>query len=243
MECLEDYPRRCFVLTPSILSKLWDDCPRCFWLRVRKGVLRPQRRPPPAWVQYRQKLSAHLSGASTHEIDPTLPQGRCLAANVCARSKRIWLPGCDAPCILAGRISHLIRFDEGGWGLLECATADPGLIQLPNVSRRLHALAWALEQPSARSPKLSPIMRMGLMCFNPVRIRPVERGRLHAAQLMMSWIEIQRHDAAFVRFLKDVVEALFCPVAPKGAIECPYCRYVALRNDFEASYRHDGLPF
>jgi len=70
---------------------------------------------------------------------------------------------------------------------------------------------------------LEPISRLGLLVFQPnIFCNQVETALLAGG---LSWIEIQRNDAAFLQFLGEVVDVLGEPNAPGGNPSCQWCGY------------------
>jgi hypothetical protein len=226
----------CYKLTPSMLTYLWDNCPRCFWMLARQGLYRPQMPMPSVFSKYHRMLSRYFIGQDTALLSPSLPPGRCLATEARVKSEPLWLPGCDEACYLLGRLDHLIRFDDGSWGVVDYKTIEPGAAQVARYRRQLHAYAWALERAAPDGLHLKPVTRLGLLCLDPVRLTRLAPGEEALVALRPQWIEIERNDAAFERFLGQVLRLIAEPEAPASSPQCPCCAYFARRQEISLAY-------
>ncbi|MFQ5990417.1 MAG: hypothetical protein ACE5K9_10925 [Candidatus Methylomirabilales bacterium] len=81
-----------------------------------------------------------------------------------------------------------------------------------------------MEESAPGRPAVSPVSRLALLVFEPEAFTPREKqfGTLHGA---LRWIEIPRHDGAFLDFLAEVLYVLEQPSPPEGAPSCEWCRY------------------
>ena len=68
---------RCWKLSPSDLTFLWDECARCFYLKNVHGVARPRGIMPAIFNQIDAKMKACYLNSRTEEISPALPADRC----------------------------------------------------------------------------------------------------------------------------------------------------------------------
>jgi len=84
---------RCFKLTPSMLTFLWDDCKRCFWLQARERIYRPRTPFPSVFTKYHEILQQHFEGRRPSSISPTLPRGRIYSSEAWVKSAPLDLPG------------------------------------------------------------------------------------------------------------------------------------------------------
>ena len=62
-------------LSPSDLTFLWDECPRCFYLKVVHGFNRPSAPFPKIFGRIDKLMKDYFAGKSTAEISPLLPAG------------------------------------------------------------------------------------------------------------------------------------------------------------------------
>jgi hypothetical protein len=90
-------------------------------------------------------------------------------------------------------------------------------------ARQLHAYACALENLADGALCLKPISRLGLLVFEPNEFARRNGNCLLSGGLQ--WIDVPRHDAAFLKFLGEVVQVLEQPEAPGGNPSCSWCGY------------------
>ncbi len=228
-----DSRSRPFKLTPSMLTFLWDDCPHCFWRQVHLGMRRPEMMLPSVFTTYHKILQDHFTGRCSSAISPDLPPGRCAAAEAWVQSEVLRLPGCVHTCALHGRLDHLIRFDDGSWGIVDYKTTQLGADHAAKYARQLHAYAWALERAARGQLHLSPVTRLGLLCLEPEAMLSFAPGEQAVVSLRPKWIDIPRDDAAFEQFLAQVVRVLARPEPPVPSPGCTVCAYHARRREME----------
>jgi hypothetical protein len=221
---------RCWKLSPSDLTFLWDECPRCFYLKQVRGIARPRGIMPAIFNQIDAKMKACYLNSRTDAISPELPRGVIAFDERWVESSPIALPGRESAVVLRGKFDAAARFDDDTFGLLDFKTSSPRPESLQRYSRQLHAYALAVENPAPRAFALGTVSKLGLLVFEPDRF--VQRhgkadgidgyfgGALH-------WIDIPRNDAAFLQFLDRVVAVLEQPAPPAPSHACGYCAYLA----------------
>jgi hypothetical protein len=160
-------------------------------------------------------LSRVVSGA---------PQGRLLFGERWVRSRIISFPGCTSTCFISGKFDLLADLGTGDYAVPDIKMSkikDPYLVK---YGRQLHSYAYALENARSGSLSITPIRRLGLIVFEPDEFARVEAGdgSLRGA---INWVEVQRDDVAFMKFLATVVSMLENPVPPEASPECSWCGY------------------
>jgi hypothetical protein len=98
---------------------------------------------------------------------------------------------------------------------------DPNLVK---YGRQLHSYAYALEHARPGSPSLNTVERLGLIVFEPDSFNNPQpgTGSLTGA---VNWVEIPRDDAAYLKFLSELVSMLEEPCPPEASPNCNWCMY------------------
>lgn len=211
-------------LSPSDLVFLWEECPRCFYLKVRGLLRRPRTPMPKIFTTIDITMKAYLQGQRTEGLAIGMPRGTFEHAERWVESAPVAIPSCSSTCYFRGRFDNIIRLDPGGHGLVDLKTCHRRDEHIPLYGRQLHAYAWCLEHPASGAFRLSPIERMGLLVFEPdiffkgVFWSGTLSGRLY-------WVELPRNDRGFLDFLAEVANLLDRPTAPDPGLDCPWCRY------------------
>lgn len=226
-------PHAPFKLSPSMLTFLWDGCKRCFWLKARHGMHQPWMPFPSVFNRYHDLVQRYFLGRSPSTLHASLPPGQCLSRETWVQSVPLDLPGAPAPVYFKGRVDHLMRFDDGTWGLIDYKTTEIDQRKARKYARQLHAYAWALEKAAPGEVCLAPVTRMGLLCLEPSTLLTFTRGETATVELRPAWIEIDRDDAAFERFLSRVVQVIADQHPPKPSTGCSCCKYFRQRAHLE----------
>jgi len=222
-----------YKLSPSDLTFLWDECKRCFYLKVVHKFARPAVPFPSIFNKIDSLMKKYYQGKHTDKITPELPSGIILPDNAWVQSQPIPLPGHLAQCYLTGKFDTVVQFDDGTFGVIDFKTSTPQAAHVAFYSRQLRAYAYALEHPAPGKYSLSPISRLGLLVVEPNAIQ--EAPNDHVAYLgKVTWMEIPVDEATFLAFLDEVLTVLELPEPPEASEDCAWCQY-------RAAARHNGL--
>ena len=217
-------PSLIWKLSPSDLTFLWDECPRCFYLKVVHKFPRPATAFPSIFSRIDSLMKRFFEGRSTAEFTPELPPGVVKFGGLAVESAPLHLPGHVDGCVLAGRFDSVLEFADGGYAVVDFKTTTPKPGQVAFYSRQLHAYAWALEHPAAGKLGLSPVTRLGLFSLD---LDELERHTPDRLRLLgpVQWQECPRDEAGFLAFLGQVLSLLEQPEPPAPAEKCGFCKY------------------
>jgi hypothetical protein len=220
----KETPMSNFKLSPSDFAFLWEECKRCFYLKVVQGFPRPPSIFPRIFMVIDSKMNACFDGVRAEGIAAGVPSGVVAYGQKWVQSQPIAAPDSPSTCFIRGRFDTVVAFDDGTYGVIDFKTTGSGAAHLAIYSRQLHAYAYALENPALGKFALGPISRLGLLVFRPHDF--VNQGG-DAASLegSMRWIEIPRDDDAFLQFIGQVISVLEQPEPPESAPSCRWCQY------------------
>ena len=217
-----------WALSPSDFAFLWDDCPRCFYLKVARRQPRPRSPFPSVFGRIDRAMKEHYLGQRAETVAEGMPAGIIGGGDRWVKSAPLLLPGGSSTCLIRGRVDVLIDCDGGTKSIVDFKTTVPKLDHIATYGRQLHAYIMALEHPSAGRPET--VSSLGLLCFLPDTYE-AEGGR---AGLFggVQWIEVARDNLGFAEFLGEVVDVLDDPEPPPAAADCMWCE---LREPFRAA--------
>jgi hypothetical protein len=213
-----------FKLSPSDLTFLWDECPRCFYLKIAKGFNRPATAFPSIFSKIDRLMKDFFTDKPTSEITYDLPAGRVKFGEKWVFSLPISFPGKSTQVYIRGKFDTLVEFEDGTYGVIDFKTSEPKPSHVQFYGRQLHAYAYALEQAAPGKLKFGPISRLGLLVVAPAQmIRTQEGGIAYVGEV--TWLEVPRNDALFLDFLTKVVSLLELPEPPAAHPKCGFCNY------------------
>ncbi len=219
-----------FRLSPSDLTFLWDECKRCFYLKVAAEFPRPAAAFPSIFGKIDGLMKHYFEGKDTAEISPTLPAGFVMHGEKWVQSLPVTFSGRTAECYLRGKFDTVLQFRDGSYGVVDFKTSSPKPSHLAFYGRQLHAYAYALEHAAPGKYALSPITRLGLLVVEPNAIEKTPSGAIAYAG-SLTWQEIPYDEAGFLRFLDEVLSVLEKPEPPEAAESCPWCQYRQAARD------------
>jgi CRISPR/Cas system-associated exonuclease Cas4 (RecB family) len=218
-----------YKLSPSDLTFGYEGCKRCFYLKVVNGIAQPSTPLPSIFSKIAGLLKNHYTGKHTSELHVALPPGTISYGEKYVRSQIIQSPYHDATCYISGRFDIVVSFEDGSYGVIDFKTGNPSRESADLYSRQLHAYAYALEHPDPRALALSPITKLGLLYFYPDRVYQQNIERL-SYEAEITWIEIEKREEGFLRFIEEVLDVLELPEAPEHSPNCQWCNYIGKLN-------------
>lgn len=211
-------------LAPSDLTFTWDECQRCFWLKVRGVLRRPSSPFPKVFGRLDRQTKALYLDKSAQQLAPELPPGQVVTGGLSVRSSPLLIPGHETAIQIAGRIDTGLAFDDGSYGIIDFKLSTPNPAHVPFYARQLHAYMAAAESPAPGALKLSPISKLGLVVVEPERM--VELDDAVAYRCAKHFLPIERDDDMFAAFLVEVLTVLERPEPPEPSPGCSYCTYL-----------------
>ncbi len=215
-----------FKLSPSDLTFLWDECPRCFYLKVVLGLPRPAMAFPKIFSNIDLLMKKMFDGKSTSEFSPDLPPGHVLFGGKWVESTPINSPDKKVSCYIKGIFDSVVEFDDGSYAVIDFKTSEPNPHHVEFYGRQLSAYAYALEHAAAGKLALAPITRLGLLCVEPIDIDRDDRGRIRYAG-EVTWMPVPKDEAGFLAFIDRVLQVLALPEPPPASEKCGFCKYRA----------------
>ena len=226
-----------FKLAPSDLTFLWDDCKRCFYLKVRRRIRRPRMPFPSVFSTYHELLQGYAEGQCPSALTGALPPGEVESGERWVQSAPLTVPDRPERFFIRGRVDQLACFRDGTYGLIDYKTTDRSAANADKYARQLHAYAWALERPVCPAERCAPVSRMGLLCLHPAEVKALHADDELVARLRPRWVEIERDDDAFAAFLAKALAVLAREEAPPPAEECSCCQYHRRMQRFSSKQR------
>ena len=211
-------------LSPSDLTFLWDECPRCFYLKVRGQLAQPQRPMAAIYNRIDRAMKLYFRGRLATEVYPGLPEGVVEFDDRWVESAPYTSPASGHGCYIRGRFDSVICFADGSYAVIDFKTSEPRPEHVPFYGRQLHAYAYAMEHPAPGGLPLGPVTRLGLVCVEPDALERGDDGRL-AFLAKATWLEVPRDDAAFLAFLEEALALLAGDEPPPADPSCAWCRY------------------
>ena len=215
-----------YKLSPSDFTFLYEGCKQCYYLKVVHNIPRPSIPLPSIFSKIAGLLKSYYNGKHTQELHAKLPPGVVNYGEKYVESKTIRLPGHDATCFIRGRFDIVVEFEDKTYGVIDFKTGNPNDEYLDLYSRQLRAYAYALEHPAPGALSLSPITKMGLLYFYPLKISQPSIGWL-SYDAEIHWIEISKNEQELLEFVGEVLGVLESPEPPNPSSDCQWCSYIS----------------
>jgi hypothetical protein len=211
-------------LSPSDLTFLWNECRRCFYLKVAGDLPRPRQPMPAIFLQIDRLMTAFFQDQPTSALSQGLPAGVVSHGQKWVESRPVTFPHHSHGCYLRGRLDTILAFDDGSYAVVDYKTSRPRPYHVSFYGRQLHAYAYALEHAAAGKLHLTPVSRLGLLVFEPSALDRISGGQLGYLG-DVTWLEVGKDYDRFLAFLDEVLTVLERPTPPAGKEGCPWCAY------------------
>ena len=211
-------------LSPSDFAFLWQECKRCFYLKVVRNFGRPRSGMPGIFSVIDSRMKDCFQGERTERIVEGLPPGTVAFGEKWVQSAPIEIPGRDSTIYIKGKFDTIIRFDDDTYGVVDFKTSAPKKTSIFMYARQLHAYAYALENAAPGKFALSPVTKLGLLVYQPDEFANLGGGSA-SLKGALTWWEIKRDDAAFMKFLGDIHKVLELEEPPEPNENCLFCQY------------------
>lgn len=213
-----------YKLSPSDLTFLWDECPRCFYLKVVHGFNRPFSPFPSIFNKIDKLMKDHFNGHPSDQVSPELPEGRIEAGERWVESEPIEIHGINASAFIRGKFDAIIAFNSGSYAVIDFKTSDPRPEHVAFYGRQLHAYAYALEHPGINKLRLSPVTHLGLLSVAPAAMEINEQEMVSYIG-KITWQPVPIDYGGFMQFMGEVLTVLAAEQPPAPNPKCGYCEY------------------
>jgi hypothetical protein len=213
-----------YKLSPSDLTFLWDECQRCFYLKVVRNFNRPGMPFPKIFTRIDRLMKDFFYQLPANEISPQLPPGQVAFSDKWVYSAPITFPHRSASCHIRGIFDTVLQFDDQSYAVVDFKTTQPKAEHIEFYSRQLHAYSYALENPHPGKLSLHPVKTLGLLCVEPVEMNRTPQGNL-AYEGQVTWLDCPKDEGSFLAFIDLVLAVLDQPQPPPASPNCSFCSY------------------
>ena len=214
-----------FKLSPSDFGFLYDECKRCFYLKVKHNFNRPRSIMPSIFIKIDGIMKDYFEGKSPKDITAELPDGKVEFGDRWIQSKPFLDKKTGNRCFIKGKTDTVLGFNDNTYGVVDFKTSNVKDGNVEKYSRQLHAYSLALENAEPGKPSLKPISRIGLFVVEPNLFLKNEDNE-YLFKNIVRWQEIPRNDISFFDFLREVMSLLSQDKIPEAGPYCSHCEYI-----------------
>lgn len=215
---------RSWKLSPSDFAFLWEDCKRCFYLKVAQDFPPPKSIMAAIFTIIDNRMKDCFQGKRLEKMVSGFSPGIVEHGEKWVESHPISFPNKKSTCYIKGKFDTIVKFDDGTYGVIDFKTSQRKAEHIPLYSRQLHAYAYALENPAPGAFSVKPISKLGLLIYEPNKFMV---NNMNSAVLNggLSWLEIPRDNNKFLTFVESVIGVLEKQEPPGGTPSCKWCQY------------------
>ncbi len=230
-------PVRNVIVNPTDLVFLWDDCRRCFALKLLYDIRRPSVFDDETYSLADAAMKRAFADALAVDLGVG-PVFQVLSQGVRVRSAAVEFPDLDLSMRIEGVYDALVATEHGEIAVVDYKTTRADEFTLRRYWRQLAAYAFALENPSEGSPTSVDVE--AILAYRPDAFA-YRTGGLSGLYGRTAWIELPRNPARFLLLLQEVAETIAVCV-PYASSRCRYCAYRAATRYVDSAGYPNGLP-
>ena len=215
---------KAYKLSPSDFGFLWDECRRCFYLKVVRDFPRPSAPFPKIFNAIDEAMKTCFMKIPSEQWATGVPAGKFHKADGWVQSKAIKFDGRKSSIYIKGIFDTVIELADGGFGVVDFKTSTVSASSAVKYGRQLHAYAFALGRPAPNELAIEPVTSLGLLVYQPNSFK-TDGGAAAELGGKLAWLGIPKDDDKFVRFLDEVVSVLDLDEPPPAGPSCPYCKH------------------
>jgi hypothetical protein len=216
-----------FILSPSDFAFGFDQCKKCYFNKiVNKLVLRTGF--PSVFSKFDRCQKHYYSDKSAKLISEDLDEGtiHTKGSDKLMVSKTLY-DNKKRPFILRGKLdAYIHHYTNNFYSVIDFKTTDMKNEKAHMYSNQLHSYALMLENPS-KNDVIAPVKRLGLFCFNPEK-QTDHSDNSSNYKLETKWIEIERDDTKFYRYVTSILDLLHGKVKAESNPSCTTCNFINL---------------
>ncbi len=218
------------VLAPSELDYKAKKCHRCFYLEKNKKIA-TKAFPPPVFSRFDVVQQAYYKDKNTSDLTKELPEGRImnkdeLPGRVVSETLK---DNKGRNFILGGRPDIVIKFDQGGYGIIDFKTTKISEDKSENYKHQLEAYAQIFSKPGAtkskKTPLLNPITHMGILQFDPSDIQSHDETSCDM-RMNISFSPLKRDEKDFFENITQIIDIINQSDVPDFTEDCNDCQFV-----------------
>jgi hypothetical protein len=205
-----------YKLSPSDFAYLYQECKKCFYLKIKGDIARPWAPFPGVFTTINGLLQGGLVGNDLKDLSKDLPKGKVIHQEGFVDSAVV--PGTSV--FIKGKYDLLVKNPDGTYTVVDLKITKPDEEKIENYQTQLWAYKYALENSKSGDPL--KVTKLALLIFYPEEVE-YEDG---AAEIKFppKWFEVPIDDKAFVKFMKEIDDLLKGPL-PEADPECDWCKY------------------
>ncbi len=205
-----------YKLSPSDFAYLYEECKCCYYLKIKRGVQRPQLPFPGVFSALNTRLQGTLVGKNLKELSELLPEGLVESQEGFIESE----PVAGTNLFIKGKYDLLVKQADGTYLIVDFKISNPTEEKIAKYRTQLQAYHYAFEHPAKDEAK--QITKLGLIVMYPDRVK-FAKGEAFLS-FPPKWLEIEIKKDNFISFVQDIQKLLDGPV-PAEDPNCKWCEY------------------
>ena len=217
-----------YYVSPSDITFLWSDCPRCFYRKVAQKIERPRGVFPAVFNRIDQAMKSCFLNRNMREFSEDYPDAVFKYPGQWVQSKPVKVAGHDIEIVFRGRVDGVLEYTELGengkpiMGVPDFKTTEANDDTLAMYGLALHTYAYCLENAADGEFGAENVEKLGLVVFEPTTFEQTlgSEPMLNGNHI---WVEFEKDMDAFKKWMGSLAKVLVSDTPPNATEKCSYC--------------------
>jgi hypothetical protein len=218
-----------YYISPSDVTFLWSDCPRCFYLKVTQGIRRPNT-PMPQIFNHIDRLMKNLYvNKNLKTFSDDFPDAIYKYPDQWVQSKPIVLKNKDVEIVFRGKIDGLLEYIETNaqgekvFNITDLKTTQVNDNTTPMYGISLHMYAYCLENAAQGEFSVKNVDHLSLIVFEPNSYTH-EYGEEPSLNGIHHFIEFEKDMNGFKDWMNVIFKVITKDTPPDATEQCGFCK-------------------
>lgn len=205
-----------YKLNPSDFAYLYQECKKCFYLKVRANVYRPRGIFPSVFTTINNLIQDGLKDKSLKMLNKDFPEGTVVDVEKKLNSNAY--P--DTSVFINGRCDLLVKNSDDTYTVVDLKISPQSEEKVELYQSQLMSYKFALENPNLGEP--IKVTKLALLIFFPEKVEYEDDGV--ELDFPAKWYEVPIDEEGFKNLMYKINDLVTGPM-PDDNPKCEYCKY------------------
>ena len=220
-------------ISPSSLSFLVRECKRCFTMKTRYGIERPEVVFPKIFNDIDLAIKKFYDGKKSTLIVPEMPTCEFLAYSVKIKSNTIVLPENKLVYHIEGECDAIVRWEDGSFGVIDYKTSSEESKTFSYYRDQMGAYSYGILHPADSGVEFAlnypeildcGVTTNGLIVFTPKDYAYNKESQQASFNGTLKWVPSEYSEEKFLKKIKKIDQFVSEKVPPPSGWWCSFCK-------------------
>ena len=214
--------KKIFNFSPSEFAFGFENCKRCFYDKKVNGI-ELKTFFPAMFSKFDSMQKNYYHSKSSKVISDELEEGEIISNYNKMLNSQILHDLKERPFTMSGKIDAYIKHKDT-FTIVDFKTTMINENKIGTYATQLQSYALIMEKPREGSLKLTPIIGLGIFCFDPSNISKANDKNCNI-HMNTKWFDIPRDDGNLIKYITKIQDVLYSKEIPESGTNCGICNF------------------